>query len=88
MNEMMLHPDEMRAAAAEFDNARKDLSIITKRLDETTAELKSKWEGAAQQIFYKEYAALRQEMGGIDLLINQISIEMKAIAERFEKADR
>lgn len=85
--EMMIQPDDLRGAAEQFDLAGKDLDGILKRLDETTGGLQDKWAGVSQQVFYKQYGELRQYMEGFAILLGHISVEMKAMAERFDKAD-
>jgi len=84
----MIQPDSLRGAAEQFNQAGKDLEGILKRLDETTNELKTQWEAASQQVFYKQYGELHQYMEGMKILVGHISLEMQAMAERFEKADR
>ena len=88
MSEMMIQPDSLRGGAEQFDLAGKDLDEILKRLDGVTGGLKEEWAGVSQQVFYKQYAELRQYMEAFTLLMGQISLEMNAMAERFEKADR
>lgn len=88
MNDMSLHTDELRQGAEEFSQAGKELQEIVKHLDETTQALERKWSGASQQVFYQQYGELRQYVDGFTVLLANISKEMHAIAERFEKADR
>jgi WXG100 family type VII secretion target len=88
MSDMLIQPDELNGAAEQFDQASKNLEEIVSKLDETTANLKDKWEAASQQVFFKQYSELRQYMDGMRLLLGHISLEMKAMAERFEQADR
>lgn len=88
MSDMLIQPDELNGAAEQFEQAGKNLEEIVSKLDETTANLKDKWEAASQQIFFKQYTELRQYLDGMRLLLGHISLEMKAMAERFEQADR
>ena len=87
MSDLLIQPETLIGAAEEFDQAGKDLLAILKKLDETTGNLKDEWEGAAQQVFYKQYLELRQYMEGFTILLGNISTEMSAMAERYDKAD-
>ena len=88
MAEMTILPSDLRGAAEKFDQAGKDLAGILKTLDETTTDLKDKWEAASKQVFYKQYGEIRQYMEGMKILMGHVSKEMQAMAERFEKADQ
>jgi WXG100 family type VII secretion target len=87
MSDLLIQPEMLTGAAEQFDQAGKDLQGILAKLDETTGGLKDQWEGAAQQVFYKQYVELRQYMEGFTILLGHISIEMNAMAERYDKAD-
>ena len=88
MSEMQIQPDELRQSAEEFNKAGKETQAILKRLDDSTGELEKKWAGAAQQIFFKQYKDLRQYMEAFSVLLGNVSLEMQAMADRYEKADR
>ena len=87
MSELMIESEELVKASEQFTAAGKDLQQILKNLDDTTGNVKDKWEGAAKQVFFKEYLELRQYMEGFSILLGQISKEMFAMAERYDKAD-
>ena len=87
MDQMQIQPAELRGTAEQFDLAKKDLAAILERLDTATGSLESKWSGASQQTFYKQYAELRQYMGGFSLLLGQISLELNAMVDHFEELD-
>lgn len=88
MSELLISPEELHRAAQEFSLGSKESQAIVKRLETATAELENKWAGAAQQVFFKNYKEWRQHMGGFVALLNGISQELHAMAERFEQADR
>lgn len=85
---MVIEPNDLRVAAEEFRGAELQLGEIVKKLDDVTTDLKGKWEGAAQQVFYKEYETLRGYMEVFGKVINEISMEMHGLADRFEAADQ
>lgn len=88
MSELSITPESLTAAAGEFHTAGDDLLAILKRLDETTGGLQEQWEGAAQQAFFKKYQELRQYMEAFSILLDHISTEMNAMAERYDSADQ
>ena len=49
--------------------------------------MKDDWEGAAKQMFYKQYTEIRQYLQGFAGILNDISDEMKAMVERYSDAD-
>lgn len=84
---LSIEPDKLVAAAAEFETSGKSLTEIVEKLDLTTTDLKADWEGAAQQVFYKQYIEIRQYLQGFAGILNDISSEMKAMVERYSDAD-
>jgi WXG100 family type VII secretion target len=88
MSEVTIQPDELRKSAGEFLQAGKDTAAILKRLDDSTSELEKKWSGAARQTFFKQYKDLRQYMEAFSGLLENINVEMQAMADRFEQADK
>lgn len=88
MTELNIQPEKLLAASQEFKQSGTDIQNLLERLDKVTESLKSDWEGAAQQIFYKEYAELRPYLTGVAQALTEISDEMSAIVVRYGKADQ
>jgi WXG100 family type VII secretion target len=88
MSEFAVQPDELRRSAGDFDQAGKDIAEVIKKLDDSTGELEKKWEGASRQVFFKQYKQMRGYIEAISSLMANISTEMKAMADRYEEADR
>jgi WXG100 family type VII secretion target len=87
MAELSIEPSKLIAAAEDFETSGKSLSEIVEKLDLTTGNLKDDWEGAAKQMFYKQYTEIRQYLQGFAGILNDISDEMKAMVERYSDAD-
>ncbi|NLB70855.1 MAG: WXG100 family type VII secretion target [Chloroflexi bacterium] len=87
MAELTIAPEKLVAAAADFEESGKSLTRVIESLDLTTTTLKEDWEGASQQLFYKQYTDIRQYLQGFAGLLDDISTEMKAMAERYGNAD-
>jgi WXG100 family type VII secretion target len=86
--DLLIKPEELYKTAQEFLKASNELLAINKRLSESTGELEKKWAGASKQVFYKRSEELKQYMEGMSGLMKNISQEMQAMAERFERADQ
>lgn len=87
MSEFFLQPDALRKSALDFDQAGKDLTVIVKSLDASTAGLEKQWQGVSRQLFFKQYQELRGYLEAFSSLTTQISNEMKAMADRYDEAD-
>jgi WXG100 family type VII secretion target len=88
MSEMTVEPDELRKVAAEFIQAGKDTDAMLKKLDDATSELEKKWAGASQQTFFKQYKDLRVYLEAFSGIMGNINMEMLAMADRYEQADK
>lgn len=88
MTEFSVPTDELYEAAKEFDEVGKASQLLVERLERATSELEKKWSGAAKQVFFKNYKQWHQTMQGHIALLNSISREMNAMADRFEQADK
>lgn len=84
---LSIEPEKLIAAAGDFESSSKSLTELVEKLDLTTSNLKADWEGAAQQVFYKQYSEIRQYLQGFAGILDDISAEMKAMVERYSDAD-
>ena len=80
-------PSELHMAADEFLAAGDAMRTLVERLDKTAHGLETRWAGAPQQVFYREYLQLREVMGGMTSLLVLVGEELQAIAQRFLNAD-
>lgn len=87
MSEITLNPDDLRGASTKFVEAGKTFLTTVEELDKVTGDLKSKWSGAAQQVFFKQYEEMRGVVEGFAALSENIAREMQAMAEHIEKID-
>ena len=88
MAELVISSEDLHRAAREFAQASKDSQAVIKRLEKATGVLEEKWSGVTQEMFYKHYREWRSQMGGFAILLNGISQQLNAIADRFDQADR
>jgi len=87
MTEIGLDPNDLRAAALKFEEAGKSFQTTLENLDKSTADLKNKWSGASQQVFYKQYEEMHGFMESLTALSENIAREMQAMADHIEKID-
>jgi WXG100 family type VII secretion target len=87
MTILKVNPEDLRAAANELAEAHKESQATLTRVDQAMTALENKWQGASRQIFYRNYKDWRTAMGGMAVLLKQISREMTEMAADFKKAD-
>lgn len=84
---LSIEPEKLLAAAEDFETSSGSLAEIVEKLDLTTGNLKEDWDGAAKQVFYKQYTEIREYLQGFAGILKDISTEMKAMVERYSDAD-
>jgi WXG100 family type VII secretion target len=87
-NQIIIPTEELRLTAKEFKQASKESKQLVKRLQSAIESLHDQWDSASQQVFYKSYQDWRHHIEGFTVLLDEISKEMLAIAERFEENDK
>lgn len=85
---MRILTEQLQETAAAFSLASRDSQEIMKRLEDAMAGLESKWSGATQQGFHKNYRDWQQYMGGMAALLKTIAHELEAMADRYQVADK
>ena len=88
MSGAKISPQDLHEAAKEFQEASKDTLEIAKRLENIINRLEGNWDGASKQVFYKQYQQWSQASGGFAILLNNISQELHAMADRYEHVDQ
>jgi WXG100 family type VII secretion target len=88
MASVALSTKDILAAADEFESASRQSQELVESLEKVTVGLKGKWSGSAQEAFYKHHDEWQALMRGQVALLTGIAFELKALAERYEKADK
>ena len=88
MSTVTLSTQDLKEAAEEFETASKESQELVSKLAKATEGLKGKWSGAAQQAFYRHHDEWQALMQGQVALLTGISLELRALAERYEQADK
>lgn len=86
-NSMKASLEEIKNAASEFKKASSETDEIIDRLELAVKRIEDNWDDAGQQIFYKYYQEWHNHISGFSQLLDTISVELKAIADRYEDAD-
>lgn len=88
MGAVTLSTKELQSAAEAFDSASKESQELVAKLDKVTENLKAKWSGSAQEAFYKHHGEWQALMKGQVAILTGIAFELRALAERYERADK
>ena len=80
--------DGLYRTASEFKTAGEESQQLVVRLENAMNALDKEWDAASKQVFYKNYEDWRLHMQGFAALLENISREINAIADRFEKEDK
>ncbi|MCC6420708.1 MAG: WXG100 family type VII secretion target, partial [Gemmataceae bacterium] len=80
--------DQVRAAGSEFKLASQQSLEIVKRLQRAVGDLETQWEGYAQQRFFQEYRQWETMMRQLSQLLEDVGVQLQAVAGDFEEADR
>ncbi len=80
--------DELCRTASEFKAVREESQKHIERLGNAMSGLEKEWGAASKQVFFKNYQEWRLHMQGFVALLDNISSEINAIADRFEKEDK
>jgi len=88
MSTVTLSTQGLKEAAEEFESASKESQILVSKLAKVTEELKGKWSRTARETFYKHHDEWQALMQGQVALLTGISLELRALAKRYERADK
>jgi WXG100 family type VII secretion target len=87
MTSLKVRVEDLHVAAKEFGEASKESQATLLRMEKAMTTLESKWSGASQQVFYREYKEVKTVMGGMAILLKQIARELTVLADEYKRAD-
>lgn len=87
MTKLKVNPDDLQIAADELAEAHKESQATLLRVDRAMTALENKWRGVSRQVFYRNYKDWRTAMGGMAVLLKQISRELTEMAGEYKKFD-
>ena len=85
MARIVIPPDEVRRVAGQFDQQRSEAEAQMRMLTAVIDGLV--WEGVTKESFRQSFEDAKRKMTQFIELHNQISQELKVIADKFENAD-
>ena len=88
MARILVTPEQVRTVSSQFKQASSQSQQMVSTLQSTVNNLNAGWEGMTKQRFYQEFEQWRTSMTQFVELLNQIGVELDAIAERFAAADQ
>ena len=88
MARIRVTPERVREVSQQFKSASGQSQELVSKLQSTINNLNSEWEGMTQQKFYSDFQNWQQNMRQFVELLNQISKQLDAIAQRFAQADQ
>jgi WXG100 family type VII secretion target len=88
VGEQKLSLSDVRRTAEEFARAGRDSQAIVNQLEKSITKLEKTWGGVTGEMFYSHYKNWRMLMQGHVALLQRISQELQALAERYERADQ
>jgi WXG100 family type VII secretion target len=87
MGQIVIAPEELKKAAADFLSARDDSQTILLRLEKTIARMEEGWQGVSQKTFFRDYREWKKCMEGISHLLKKVPLELDAMAMEYERED-
>ncbi|MEI6179194.1 MAG: WXG100 family type VII secretion target [Chloroflexales bacterium] len=81
-------PEQMRSAASQFKSSSQQSNDMVNRLTQQMSGMQPEWEGMSSQKFFQDFQQWKGSMTQFVTLLNEIGVQLEAIATRFEQADR
>jgi len=75
------------AAAKEYETASKESQQLLERLEKAADGLRPGWAGANRDTFFQHHKEWQALMRGQVAVLISLSLELQALASRFERAD-
>jgi WXG100 family type VII secretion target len=88
MSGVAFSTQDMAVAAREFELASRESQQILERLEKVTGGLRDGWSGETREAFFKHHSEWQALMRSQAAMLISISLELRALAERFQRADR
>lgn len=87
MANIVVAPERLEGVAAVFDQKKGETESMIQSLKSTMDGLDTEWDGVAQNKFYAEWNEMIPKMTQFTELLEQISSELRRIAQVFRETD-
>jgi len=78
---------DITAAAREFELASRESQQILEKLEKVAGGLREGWSGETQEAFFRHHTEWQSLMRSQTAMLVSISLELRALADRFRRAD-
>ncbi|MES9741106.1 WXG100 family type VII secretion target [Bacillus sp. BK006] len=86
-NRILVSPDELEKVAKQFKAASDQNQQASTKLSQTVSAMNSQWDGMTSERFFHDFEQSKKQMKQYTQLLEQVSTELKQIAQRFRQAD-
>jgi WXG100 family type VII secretion target len=83
-----ISPEVLFEASNAFAKAKEDNQKQIKELEDAIKKVQAAWPNAAKQGFFQTYKLWEEHVQGFSILLDQIAMDLHAIAERFQETDK
>jgi WXG100 family type VII secretion target len=87
MGGVALSTQDIASAAREFELASRESQLLLERLEKVAGGLQAGWSGETREAFFTHHAQWQALMRSQAAMLISISLELRALAERFQRAD-
>lgn len=82
-----IEPERIKEIAARFTASSQESIALSRELRSLIDGITGEWEGKSQERFYSSYKDAHVQLESVSTVLKDVGDELKAIAERFSKAD-
>lgn len=82
-----IEPERIKEIAARFTASSQESIALSRELKSLIDGITGEWEGKSQERFYSSYKDAHVQLESVSTVLKDVGDELKAIAERFSKAD-
>lgn len=88
MSQIRMTYEELRAVAADFDNAAQQTEEINARVNSRVSQLEGGWEGIAETAFLQELASCQRQTQRTPMIYAQVAQALRQTADKIEAAEQ
>lgn len=84
---VLIDPAKVEAVASQFSQKSQESQGMISQLKSAVSGMSAEWEGMSAQRFFSDYETWNKQMQTHVALLESISAQLKACAQRFREAD-
>lgn len=86
--QIKITPEQVRGVAAQFKGSSEQSREMISKLNAAVNGMQNDWAGLTKEHFYGDFQQWQSRMNEFVSVLDQINMQLVAIATRFENADR